>query len=292
MKLSRERQGELCIVTGTLLWAFFPIITFLSYGALTPFASLAASSFFTALFFAIVMTIRKRWPELQNREAMKNTLLASFIVGVLYYLLYYLGVRYSSPGNVSLLALTEVFFSFLLFHVWKKDYIPKEHIWGAVLVFMGALIILLPTVADFNPGNLFILLGAAIVPFGNFFAQKARASISTETMLFVRGVVSTSIVSIIAISMGATSPVENIVQSLPFLLINGIVMLGVTTFLWIEGIHRTTVTKANALNSLSPLLTFLFAWAVLKTAPTAWQLVSCIPMFAGVLLLGKPAKKL
>lgn len=292
MKLSRERQGELCIVTGTLLWAFFPVVTFLSYGALTPFTSLAASTFFTALFFAIVMTIRKRWPELKNREAMKNTLLASFIVGVVYYLLYYLGVRYSSPGNVSILALTEVCFSFLLFHVWKKVYIPKEHIWGAIFVLFGALIILTPNIADLNLGNFFILLGAAIVPFGNYFAQKARMAVSTETMMFVRGVVSATTVSIIAVTLGATSPLENIIQSLPFLLINGIVMLGVTTFLWIEGIHRITVTKANALNGLSPLLTLLFAWVILKTVPNTWQLVSFIPMFIGVLLLGKSAKNL
>lgn len=292
MKLSRERQGELAILSGTLLWGFFPVIAFLSYGNLTPFMSLSVSSLFAALFFAIILTIRGKWHEVINVEALKHTLGATFIVGVLYYLLYYLGVRYSSPGNVGILGLTEVFFSFLLFHVWKKDYIPKEHILGALLVLVGAFIILMPNLGAVRPGDFLIVLGAAIVPFGNFFARRARELVATETIMFVRCMVSAIVISLVALLLHATSPFSQILLTLPFLVVNGVIMLGVTTFLWIEGIHRITVTKANALNSVSPLLTLLFAWIFLKTAPSAWQLVSFIPMFAGVLLLGKQAKKL
>lgn len=260
MKLSRERQGELYVFGGTLLWGLFPVITFLSYGNLSPFVSLAASSLFASLFFAVILTIRKRWLELFNTKALKNTLLATLFTGILYYLLYFLGVRYTSPGNVGILALTEVFFSFLLFHVWHKDYIPKEHIIGAALVLIGALIVLAPSIQTFQPGNLFILIGAAIVPFGNLFARRARNLVSTESIMFIRGLVSAVVISLCAVVFGATNPITSIVLSLPYLIINGIVLLGFSTFLWIEGIHRITVTKANALNSVSPLLTLFFAW--------------------------------
>jgi drug/metabolite transporter (DMT)-like permease len=63
--------------------------------------------------------------------------------------------------------------------------------------------------------------------------------------------------------------------------------LGLSKLLWIEGIHRISVTKASALSSMSPLLTLLFAWLLLGNVPSIFQLVSFIPMFFGVLLLSQ-----
>jgi len=287
----RERAGELYIIGGTLLWGLFPVLATISYTNVSPFISLSVSSLFSALFFAAVLTIRHRWSELTNIKALKYSLYATFFIGVLYYLLYFLGIRYTSPGNVSILALTEVFFSYLLFHVWHKDYIPKEHIAGALLMLIGACIVLAPSVGAFRPANLFILAGAAIVPFGNFFVQKARKLVSTETIMFTRGIIGSLVIWLLSVPFHATNSVAEVKQSLIFLIINGVLLLGVSTFLWIEGIHRITVTKANALNSLSPLVTLLFAWIFLKTAPTPWQLLSFVPLFFGVILIGKIPKK-
>jgi drug/metabolite transporter (DMT)-like permease len=226
-----------------------------------------------------------------NVQGLKYSLYATCITSVLYNLLYFFGIRYTSPGNVSILALTEVFFSYLLFHVWRKDYIPKEHVIGAIFVFFGACIVLAPSVKIFRPTDLLIVIGAAIVPFGNFFAQKARKLVHTETIMFTRGFIGSIIIFILSFPFHATNPITDVTKSLLFLIINGLLLLGLSTFLWIEGIHRITVTKANALQSLSPLVTLLFAWILLKTSPSAWQLLSFIPMFFGILLLGKIPEK-
>lgn len=291
MKLNNERKGELYIIGGTLLWGLFPVLAYISYTNVSPFISLSVSSLFAALFFAAILTIRHRWSELTNIRALTYSLYATFFIGVIYYLFYFLGIRYTNPGNVSILALTEVFFSYILFHVWKKDYIPKEHIMGAILMILGALIVLAPSVGTFRPANLYILAGAAIAPLGNFFVQKARKLVSTETIMFTRGLVGSIVIFLLSFPFGATNSASDIKQSLFFLIINGLLLLGVSTFFWIEGIHRITVTKANALSSLSPLVTLLFAWMFLKTAPTSWQLISFVPLFFGVLLLGKIPKK-
>ena len=73
--------------------------------------------------------------------------------------------------------------------------------------------------------------------------------------------------------------------SLPYLIVNGILLLGLAKIFWIEGIHRISVTKATALSSITPLLTLLFAWIILNQAPTVWQLTSLVPLLLGVLLL-------
>jgi len=292
MKFSTQRQGELYLIAGIFLWSVFPIFAQLSYAVVSPFTSLAVSSLFSALFFGVVLTIRRRWTELFNTQALIYSLYSTFIVGILYYLLYFLSLRYSSAGNVSILALSETFFSFLLFHVWKKEYIPKIHIYGASLILLGAVIILIPSMTMFHIGDVLILIGAAIVPFGNFYVQKARRMVHTETIMFVRGIVGSCVIFLFSLLLHNASSLPQIIRSLPFLMMNGVFILGLSTLLWVEGIHRIPVTKANALSSLGPLITLLFAWIIFKTSPTSWQLLSFIPMFIGVILISKKMAKI
>ena len=291
MKLSSQRQGELYLIGGILLWSIFPIFTQLSYSQVSPFTSLAVSSLFSALFFSIILTLRRRWKELLNIQALIYSLYSTFFVGILFYLLYFFSLQYSSAGNVSILALSEMFFSFLLFHVWQKEYIPKIHIYGAILILLGAIIVLIPSMSGFRIGDVLILIGAAIVPFGNYYVQKARRLINTETIMFVRGIVGSLVIFLFSLVFGVASPLPQIVQSLPFLIANGVLIFGVSTMLWVEGIHRIPVTKANALSSLGPLVTLFFAWMIFKTSPTSWQILSFIPMFVGVILISKKVSK-
>ncbi|MBI2356020.1 MAG: DMT family transporter [Candidatus Doudnabacteria bacterium] len=76
-------------------------------------------------------------------------------------------------------------------------------------------------------------------------------------------------------------------QSWLVLLINGLIMLGLSKIFWLEAIHRISVVKANALSSMGPLATLFFAWIILRDAPTSWQLLSIVPMIFGVVLLGE-----
>lgn len=286
MKLSRERKGETFIFAESTLWALFPVITILSFTNLSPLISLAGSIVFATIFFAAVLTIKKKWYELKNTSALGDILLATFFIGILFHLLYFFGLQKTSAGNASIIALTEIFFSYLFFHVFRKDYIPKEHIVGAVLMIIGAFIVLYPNLQGFKGGELLIMAGAFIAPFGNFFQQRARKKVSSETMMFIRSLISSIFIFFLILILKAPFSFPEIKNSLPLLLINGIFMLGLSKILWIEGIHRISVTKANALNSMSPLLTLLFAWVFLKDSPTIWQFLSFIPMFFGIILLG------
>ena len=291
MKTSQQRKGELFIILGVFLWSLFPIFIQASYYNITPFTSLWISSLFAAVFFGILLAVRHRWRELLEKQAIIYTLYSTLFTGVIYYLLYFTSLRYSSAGNISILALSEAFFSFLLFQVWHKEYIPKEHIYGAVLILCGAIIVLAPSLTVFKLGDVLIILGAAIVPFGNFFVKKARKIVNTETLMFIRTMAGSLIIFIFSFVFHATSPLPNIIDSLPYLIVNGFLILGLSTNLWVEGIHRIPVTKANALNALGPLLTLFFAWIAFKTPPTQWQLLSIVPMFFGIVLISKQTGK-
>jgi drug/metabolite transporter (DMT)-like permease len=285
MKLTKEREGEFFIFGEAALWALFPVLTILSYNKVSPLISLAVSSMLAAVFFAIMLSVKKNWHEIKNASAFKDILLATFFIGILYYLFYYLGLHYTSAGNASIIALTEIFFSYLIFNLWKKDPLPLLHIGGAGLMLVGALIVLYPNLHKFQLGDVLMLIAALFPSFGNFFARRARTKVSSETIMFVRSIISGAVILILAFIFHSTFSYPDLKDSFIFLFINGVFLLGLSKAMWIEGIARISVVKANALGSVGPLLTLLFAWVFLRNIPTPWQLLSFIPMFFGVILL-------
>lgn len=287
MKLSKERQGELFIFSEAALWALFPVITILTYNKLSPLVSLGIGTIFAAIFFAVMLSVKKKWHEITNTSTLKEILIATFFIGILYYLFYFYGLRYTSAGNASIIALTEIFFSFLLFNIWKKEPLPPQHIGGALLMVFGAIIILYPNLHEFRLGDILILIGAACPPFGNLFVRRARKQVCSETIMFIRSIISGVIILLLAIILNNNFSYADLKTSLPLLFINGVFLLGLSKVLWIEGIHRISMVKSHALSSLSVLITLLFANIFLHNVPTLWQFFSFIPMFFGIILLGK-----
>ncbi|HWY79577.1 MAG TPA: DMT family transporter [Candidatus Sulfotelmatobacter sp.] len=292
MQLNRERQGELYILGSVTLWGLFPVITVLSYNTLSPLISLSCSSIFAALVFAAIITKKKKWNEVGNRAALKNVLATSVLNGIIYYLLIFFGLQFTTPGNASIVALTEIFFSFLFFHVFQKEHIPVYHILGALFMIVGALIVLAPNLKSFHPGDMLILLASSIAPFGNFFAQKARKQVTSETIMLVRSTLSGAVILFLALLFHTQISTMAIQNSLFFLLINGLLLLGLSKILWLDGIHRISVMKANSLGSISPVLTLFFAWLILKQIPTLYQLLAIFPILVGVILLSKQKNQL
>ena len=288
IKLHKERQGELIIVAESTLWGLFPIITILSFRGISPLVSFGGSTLIAAIFFGLVLTIKHKWKEVKDVTAYKDILLATFFIGFLMYPLYFFGLKYTSAGNASIVDLTaEIFFSYLLFHVWKKDHLPTQHVVGSLLMITGACIVLIPNVKEFHAGDLLILAEAFVAPFGNLYQRRARTKVSSECILFVRSLITGVAILFFAFLLKDPISPKSISRSLPFLLINGVLLLGFSKILWIEGIHRIAVTKAAAINSIQPLVTLFFAWILLHNLPTIWQLASIVPMFFGIILLGK-----
>lgn len=287
MTLSKERVGEIFIFFEAVLWGLFPVITVLSQNKLPTLISLGFSTLFSSAFFALVISYKKKWRELRNTSALKDILIATIILGILFYILFFTGLRYTSPGNASILALSEVFFSYLYFHVWRKDKLPSQHLMGAALMILGGIIIFYPNLQQFQYGDLLILSAVFIAPLGNFYQKRARSKVSSEMILFLRSSISAAVIFMLAFLFRDSFSISGFNYSLIFLLINGVLLLGLSKILWIEGIHRINVMKANALASLSPLITLLFAFLLLQKAPTVHQLLAFIPMFLGVYFLSK-----
>ncbi len=290
MNISQEQKGEAAILSQAIMWGLFPVITAISYSFISPLVSLVFNTLFAAIFFAGMLTVKKRWQELKNSNALKYILFATLILGIIYYGLYFSGLRLTSPGNASIIALSEIFFGYLFFNIWKKEYFSGLHIFGTLLVVCGVLTILLPNRTGWNRGDLIIILASAIAPAGNYFMQKARKQVSSESIMFVRSFVTFIVMGAVCLTFRQLSPLADIKHVLPTLLFSGLILMGFSKILWIEGIHRISVTKAYVLGCLSPVFALLFAYLLQKQNPTWWQLLSFIPMFFGIVLLTHKTK--
>jgi len=277
--MSKEHLGESFIFSSAIVWGFFPIVTVLSYGSVPSMVSLTVSTIFASLPFLVVILYRKRFHELKNLLFWRYIFLITVFNSVLFYSLYYFGLTKTSPGNASIIALFEVCTSYVFFHIIRKEHFSFESKIGTALMAFGAFIVLIPNFSSFNFGDLFILLATFCAPMGNFFQQKARQISSTETILFFRSIIALPFLFLFAYLLGQHFQATEIKESLWFLILNGVFILGLSKVFWVEGISRIPVTKANA------LFTLFIAWMVLNQTPTIWQVSSLIPFFFGVLLL-------
>ena len=283
--LKEKRKGEVYIFFEVLLWALFPIITTLTYIGLPAMLSFAWSVTFSAIFFGCIVLYRKTWIEIKNPELWKYIFFITLFIAILFYGFYFIGLSKTTPGNAALIGQFEICTSFLFFHLFRKDHISKEYIVGAFLMLVGALIVLAPNISGINIGDFLVLAATFCTPIGNHFQRKARKIASSETIMFLRTTLSIPVIFLFAYIIGTRSSFFDIKSSLPFLIVNGMLLLGLSKILWIEGIHRMPVMKANALGSIGPLLTLLLAWVLLRQIPTAWQLVSLPPLIFGTLFL-------
>lgn len=285
MNVSETRKGELLVIVAGLLWSVFPILTVFTYRTVPSLVSLAWSTFFAALFFAGVVTYRKKWHELRDGALWMYSLRIALFIGVLFYGFYYTALLYTSPGNVALIGLCEVLTTYLLINVFHGEHFSREHTVGALLMVLGAGIVLIKDFSGLNIGDVLILASICCSPFGNMYQKRARAIASSESIMFLRSALSVPPLVVLAYIFGAHASFSDIRASLFLLVVSGVVLLGLSKFLWIEAIHRISLTKSSALNSFIPLFTLLFAWLLLNQVPDAWQLSSLVPLIIGALLL-------
>ena len=286
-KISRERSGELFIFFESILWAAFPVVALASYRFLPPIATLAWSTFFATIFFGVLFFAKKGWREIKNFAVFRPIFAATFLIGILFYFLFFTGLQFTTAGNAALVGSMELWFSFIFFGViLRKEKYSSSAIFGAAAMFVGVLFVVFPGRLEFNRGDLLILLAVAIPPLGNFFQQKARKKVATTTLLFVRSALATPFLFLLAhfFESGART---NFSAALPFLILNGLLLFGFSKILWVEGIHRIPVAKAAAINSFLPALTLFYAFIFLREVPTTFQICGLPFLVFGAIVISR-----
>lgn len=284
---SEKQKGELAAYGGAILWSLFPIVTVVTVSTLPSLFTAAISTGLSSFFFASTLTWRKRWKQHPSPRVWRDMLLATLFIGIIFYGLVFTGYRFTSPGNGAVVGLMQVFFAFVIINLmWKHERFVPVHALGAVLMITGALFILIPKrTVGLNIGDLLIVLATVAAPIGNIYAQKARKAVTADMVMFVRSIISAVFLMVLAWLLEPIPSFTVIASAWWFLLLNGIVLMGLSKILWLEAIHRLPITKTVALTEVEVLLTLVFAYLLLGQKVTPEQAMGIVPMLVGVFLL-------
>ena len=289
--MTREREGELLMVGLSILEAWFPILSIvaMSYvGALHTYMYSLIIAFF---FYMAIMYKRKRFSELKNKAAYKDLLLTTFWITTIFTLIF-IGMQYTTAGNMAVIVFLQVLFSYLYFNVFGKEKMDGLHLFGAVLMTIGALIILVPDDMQFNKGDWLILASAAMAPIVNLYQKRAREYCSAETILSFRTVVGFPFVALLAYMLEPSVSYENFMLALPYIFLIATGIYVVAKIMWIEALNRITITKLSAMLAVLPVFTLVFAYFYLGEVPEFRQIMGIVPVLLGGYMLTMPIKVL
>lgn len=285
--MTKEREGEFLMLGLALIESWFPILSIVSMSYIGALHTYTYSLVIALFFFIILMAKRDRFKELKNKEAYKDLLLTSFWITLLFTLVF-IGMQYTTAGNMAVIIFLQLLFSYLYFNVLGKEKMDKLHLIGAAIMGFGALIILIPDDLTFNKGDLLILIAAAIAPVANLYQKRARNYCSSETILGFRTVVGLPFIALLAYYFEPATTYDNFISALPSLLVIGILVYVVSKIMWIEALYRISITKVSAMMGLVPMMTLFFAYLYLNEIPELRQILGIIPVIIGGYLLTKP----
>jgi len=284
MKITDAQKGNIYIILEMIIWSLFPIISILGLSGVASMVSLFWVNVFSTIFFLIIVLFRGNISDFKNKKVWFYSLGAVVFIDVLLYGLFFIALEKTTPANASIVALFEIVPSYFFFQILRKEKFKTKYIFGIILAMVGVFIVLSPKAGGVNIGDLIILIACFFPPLGNLYQQKARNLASTESVLFLRHLMALPFLYLLTVIFRTPIGNYDISNVFGWLLLNGVLIFGLSKIFWVEAIHRMTVTRALAVNSLNPVFTVLFAWLLLRQAPTYVQLVS-LPFLIGAILL-------
>lgn len=284
-KISDARIGESLVFSAAVFASLLPVLVNPQSTALSPLWISAFSALLAILPISLVMIKKNCWSELKNRPGVFYSALAGIIIGVLYYSLIHWGCYHTSPQNASILGCFEMFTAMFMLRNRSNERLNLREGLGSSLLFLAMTLVFFPERTEPQSGDIAILLASFVSPIGNSFMKVARRTISSATIMWIRTIISTIILTSIGLVFSELPSQTEILESSKVLLVNGILILGISKILWVEGIYRIPIAKASALVTITPLLTFFFAWLILDKYPTLYQLLALPPTIMGVLLI-------
>ena len=283
--MTEEKKGEMFSLGRTFIQGIFPVLTVLSFGKMPSLLALAWTTLFACILFLILVAYKNLWHELRNFLLWKYISVTVIFISVMYYGFIFSGLALTSAGNGGIISLCEILTSYLFFNLIRKEYFSNDNKLGALLMILGAVLVLAPNFQTFNKGDFLVLISVFFPPIGNLYQRKAKEIASSITIIFLRTFMSLPILFLLAYLLGNHVTHEVFMISLPFLILNGVIYFGLEKILFLGAISRISVTKTLSLGSIAPFITLITAWLIFHQVPTFWQVTSLVPLTLGVLLL-------
>lgn len=282
--INPERKGEFFAVSLTVIEAWFPIFAAFSVAAIGALHAYFYSLLVAVFFLFVWWLWKKRAAELKRTDSYKNLALTSFFITSLFSLTF-IALEYTSATNVAIILFLQILFGFLFLGRKQQERLNLKQSIGAAFMTLGALLILFPGTIQVNLGDLFVLGAAIIAPVANLYQKRARAQVSSETILLVRSLIALPFIYLLAISLESSPEFEAVLEQSLWLFLTGFTVFFISKMLWVEAIYLLPITKVNALFAFAPLLTMVLAFFILDEVPSYYQILGILPVLIGGYLI-------
>ena len=283
-QLTTSKKGEIYALTLTVIEAWFPIFAFFTATALGGLHAYFYSLALSVVFLAVWWWIRKKQYEIKITAAYKDLALTSFFITALF-VLTFIGLQYTSVNNVAILLFLQILFSYLFLSYKPEERLTIKQTFGALLMTIGALLILFPEEFKLQLGDALVLMAAMIAPIANLYQKRARTRVSSETILLVRSAIALPFLYILAITFEPSVSWSQLQSQWLWLLLTAFLAFFIGKILWVEAIHLLPITKVNALFAFAPLMTMILSYLFLNEVPTTEQVFGIVPILVGSYLI-------
>lgn len=282
--MTPQRQGELFALILSLLESWFPILSLVAVNAIGPLNSYLFVLLIATAVLAVLLKFKEGFGALVDREALPDLLKTSFFITLLFTLLF-IGLRYTTAGNLAVIMTLQLLFSYLYFNLIGPEKMDALHTFAAFLMGSGAVIILMPESFRLNPGDLLVLASAAIAPLANYYQKRARSRVSSLAILTFRNLAAIPVLFVAALLFEGFPTAQDFTAALPYVTAVALLVYVLAKIFWIEALYRIGITKLSAMFALTPLFTLFFAYLTLNEIPTPRQLLGTVPILIGAFLI-------
>jgi drug/metabolite transporter (DMT)-like permease len=281
-----KRRGELYAIVIALLESLFPIITVYILVSIEPIFAYGLSIMVSNVIFVSMILYQETWSEFLVKEAWYDLLWLTLYITTLFILMM-IGLKYTTAGNVAVIISMQLFFSYLYFNLFGVEKMRATHSFGALLMGIGAIVILFPEEFTLNKGDILVFIAAMVAPLVSKHQQKARLYVSSKTILAFRNIVALPFVFGLAFYMENIPSMEDIAEVWVYIFLNGLLIFVFSKVLFVEALNLISITKLFALLSFIPLFTLVFAYFMLNEAITLVQFLGILPIIMGSYLITK-----
>ena len=309
------KKGLICGTIGVLGISLQPIIANSRPSVIDPYIFAAVTALIMAtIFFPLFVLERHKLKSsidvdvnsnekiysLLNGWKKKNNLKFLVLIGITFSIvpvLLFLSFDLAGAINSSLTLKSEVFFALLFGYIFLKEKrISKVQLLFCATLFFGVFIAITQgslNLLEFNIGVLILLIDVALFTLMHTFTKSRfdRNELSPIQVVFIRSLLSGLILFstyFIFFPLDRINVVFNPNYFIYYLLMG--LDYSVSLFLWYKTLSYIQIGKAGVINSVTPIITALFAWIILGDVFTIFHLVGMIIIIISIYMIVREKK--
>ncbi len=270
-----------------LFEGLFPIFSYFALQSMPTLCLFVAATTISIVFWLWIFFKEKLYTQYQKKEILFPTLISSVFMWV-WGLLYFFWIKYSSPSIASMLLLLQTFFAFIIFNLlWKEPYHIKQ-LFGAMLMFLGGIIVLYEWDSFVNLGAIIMIVACIIFTIWNFFTKKAvKYGANPFFLLLNRNILMVIITTILALVFVWPFEIANIQENFLWIFLIGFLVLFLWKASWVMALTKLDSFVAISSFPVIPLLVMVFSFFILGEVPGYKEIFGFIPIVIGTILLVK-----